>query len=490
MHMRVSLGILGLILLGALTARAQHAGVIQSAELPGQIVFEPVPGALGYRVEWASMVGGAWTNFAAASLLLDDIPNLSSGPITASVPMLFRVVAVTTNPPFPDFTVSHVGTSAYLINGESNPTLVLTRGQTYVLEIDAFGYPLWIKTAPTIGVGDLYTNGVINNGIMEGEITFTVPSDAPTTLYYISQFQFAMQGVIDIVDGANPQGMALIPSGSFAMGNPTNIFLASEGVTNELPQHTVNVRAFYMDIYEVTKALWDEVRTFNSGNGYSLYIGDGKDPGHPVINVNWYEALKWCNARSELEGLTPVYYTDANLTMLYKSGQVHPFVDWNANGYRLPTEAEWEKAARGGVADTRFPWTDYTNRISWAKANYYGAGSFYSYDLNGTIGEFSPYFQDAVFPYTSPVGYFAPNGYGLYDMAGNTMEWCWDNYQADYYASSPSNDPRGPAGSLLYRVMRGGSWQFQAVYARIAFRSYADPTEARQYISFRCVRGL
>jgi formylglycine-generating enzyme required for sulfatase activity len=487
--MRVSLGILGLILLGTLTVRAQHTEVIQSAELPGQIVFEPVPGALGYRVEWASMGGGAWTNFAAASLLLDDMPGLGSGPITASVPMLFRVVAVTTNPPTPDFTVSNAGASSYLVNGQSNPPLTLTRGETYIFDIDAFGYPFWIKTAPTIGVGDLFTNGVINNGIMEGDITFTVPLDAPTTLYYISQFQFAMQGVIDIVDGANPPGMALIPSGSFMMGNATNVFPKEEGPDNELPQHAVNVRAFYMDIHEVTKALWDEVRAYNNGNGYSLYIGDGKVPSHPVLNVSWYQVVKWCNARSEFEGLTPVYYTDSGLTTVYKTGDVDPFVNWNANGYRLPTEAEWEKAARGGAADTRFPWTDYTNLISWAKANYYGASSSFIYDLNGTSGEYSPYFRSGGLPYTSPVGFFAPNGYGLYDMAGNAKEWCWDSYLIDYYASSPVNDPRGPAPGL-YRILRGGSWMNTPVYARVAFRSYADPRDSGTFISFRCVRGL
>lgn len=284
--------------------------------------------------------------------------------------------------------------------------------------------------------------------------------------------------------------MVLIPAGMFVMGNATNEFPASEGYSAELPQHMVYVSAFYMDIYEVTKALWDEVKAYNGGNGYGYWnIGDGKAPNHPVHSVNWFDMAKWCNARSERDGLTPVYYTDAGFTTVYKTGEIAPFADWSAGGYRLPTEAEWEKAARGGAADTRFPWTDYTNKISWAKANYYGLSNNYSFDLDGGSGAYHPTFATGDYPYTSPVGYFDPNGYGLYDMAGNVWEWCWDWYDSSYYASSPANDPRGPAGPLSYRVRRGGSWYSFATGARVTSRPLVFfPDADEPVIGFRCAR--
>jgi formylglycine-generating enzyme required for sulfatase activity len=273
----------------------------------------------------------------------------------------------------------------------------------------------------------------------------------------------------------SPVNMALIPAGTFEMGDAF-----SEGASYEVPVHEVYVSAFYMEKYEVTKALWDQVIGLNGGNGYTYdNPGSSKGPNHPVQSINWYDMVKWCNARSEMEGRTPAYYTDPALTHIYKTGQVAPYVNWNA-GYRLPTEAEWEKADRGGASGHRFPWSD-VDTISHSQANYYSDPS-YSYDVSPTRG-FNPAFNDGVMPYTSPVGSFAPNGYGLYDTAGNVWEWCWD--WAGNYSTDPQTDPRGPdSGST--RVGRGGNWNFYAEHCRAAYRYGNSPDYIATNIGFRC----
>jgi len=275
--------------------------------------------------------------------------------------------------------------------------------------------------------------------------------------------------------------MVLIPAGSFIMGDAFN-----EGYSDEAPQHTVYVSAFYIDKYEVTKQLWDQVKAWASGNGYT-FGGSGKGPNHPVQSVTWYDAVRWCNARSQKEGLTPCYYTDQGLAAVYKVGVVNPYVNWSASGYRLPTEAEWEKAAHGGASGRRFPWGD-TDNISHSRANYDAANS-QAYDLSYPAG-YNPAFAIDGTPYTSPVGSFPANGYGLYDMAGNVWEWCWDWYQSDYYGSAAAkkNDPRGPAGPLNFRVSRGGSWTCIAFFCRLAYRYDYYPTYADADDGFRCVK--
>ena len=220
-----------------------------------------------------------------------------------------------------------------------------------------------------------------------------------------------------ITDPNPTAGMAYIPAGSFTMGNCMG---SSEGYSDELPLHSVYVSGFYLDRADVTKALWDGVYNWATNHGYSFdYGAQGKATNHPAHTMTWYDAVKWCNARSEKEGRMPAYYTDAGLVTSYRTGQVAPYVNWNS-GYRLPTEAEWEKAARGGASGQRFPWG---NTISWGRANYYASASSSPFDVNPTSGN-QPTFVTGAYPNTSPVGYFAPNGYGLYDMAGNVRQWC------------------------------------------------------------------
>ena len=285
-------------------------------------------------------------------------------------------------------------------------------------------------------------------------------------------------------DSTAPADMALIPAGTFQMGDTFG-----EGSSSELPLHDVYIDAFYMDKYEVSKAKWDDVYNWAINNGYSFdNVGDGKATNHPVHTVNWFDCVKWCNARSEKEGKTPCYTVSGSP---YKTGQNAPDCDWSANGYRLPTEAEWEKAARGGATGMRFPWSD-TNIITHSMANYnsYWSGDspYYSYD-HATSQGYNPAFTNGVMPYTSPVGYFAANDYGLYDMAGNVWEWNNDWWGENWYsdAGATNANTRGPE-SGSYRVTRGGGWDFIAVSTRCAYRYYGSPSGSYDYIGFRCVR--
>ena len=260
---------------------------------------------------------------------------------------------------------------------------------------------------------------------------------------------------------AIPPGMALIPAGSFTMGDTL------DGESDAKPTN-VYVSAFYMEVNLVSYSQWKSVYYWATNHGYGFVnAGGGKAANHPVQTVDWYDCVKWCNARSQQAGKTPVYYTDAGMTLVYTNGEVTPYVNWNAKGYRLPTEAEWEKAARGGLSGQRFPWG---NVIDESLANYYGDTADFSYDL-GPNGYNSIGSIGGVSPATSPVGSFAANGYGLYDMAGNVFEWCWDWYGTPYAGGT---DPRGPA-SGSNRVLRGGRWGSFADACRSANRFGFNP---------------
>lgn len=281
-----------------------------------------------------------------------------------------------------------------------------------------------------------------------------------------------------------PDGMVLIPGGTFLMGDS----FGDDGWDDELPCHSVYVSGFFMDRFEVSKQLWDEVRGWGTDHGYDLTIGEGKCPDHPVHSVSWYDVVKWCNARSEMEKLTPCYYTTDLHTVVYRTGELditNNSVRWDENGYRLPTEAEWEKAARNGLEGKRFPWGD---TISHSQANYYSV-SDYSYDVSPTRG-YHPDYYSGGYPYTSPVGSFPPNGYGLYDMTGNLWEWCWDWDDWDWYKQSDASqpDPMGPDKGAR-RVFRGGGWRQYPIIVRCANRGRFSPDNRDNGYGFRCARG-
>ena len=245
--------------------------------------------------------------------------------------------------------------------------------------------------------------------------------------------------------------MVLVEAGSFEMG-------AADGLPDEQPVHTVRItRSFHMGACEVT---FDEYDRFCTDTSRRRADDGGRGRGTlPLLNVDWYDAVAYCNWLSEREGLVPCFSGTGKRTEC----------DFLATGYRLPTEAEWEFAARGGRQSRGFMYagSDDPDEVAWYEA---------------TAGD-----------QPRPVGQQLPNELGLYDMSGNLFEWCWDWYARDYYASSPEADPLGPPAPKttkpweLVRVRRSGSWREKAENVRATFRSY----DTASYVGdngFRVVR--
>jgi len=265
-----------------------------------------------------------------------------------------------------------------------------------------------------------------------------------------------------IVSGlaAQQSNMVRINGGTFTMGSPANE-IDRYGYNDEV-QHQVTVSSFYMGRYEVTQKEYQEIMGYNP----SYFKGDNL----PVEMVTWFDAIEYSNKLSQREGLTPVYtITERTPATGYPITNATVTANWNNNGYRLPTEAEWEYACRAG---TTTPFST-GNNITTDQANY--NGNFpYNNNARGMNRERS-----------TPVGTFAANDWGLHDMHGNVWEWCWDWYGG--YASGSQTDPRG-AVSGSNRVCRSGSWCDSGQNLRSAARDFYFPGGKVVSIGFRLVR--
>jgi formylglycine-generating enzyme required for sulfatase activity len=237
-----------------------------------------------------------------------------------------------------------------------------------------------------------------------------------------------------------PQGMVFVKGGKFQMGT-------NELATEEEPVHSVTLDSFYMGKFEVTQEEWEAVMD----NNPSIYKGDNL----PVDNVDWYNAVEYCNKRSEKEGLTPCY----------KGSGDDITCDFNANGYRLPTEAEWEYACRGGLESHNYMYSGSNNpdEVAWHEMN--------SEDK------------------TQPVGKKKPNEIGIYDMSGNIWEWCWDWYDKEYYKNSPANNPKGAASGKQRSYRGGGGPGGRIMWLRSTERYSLEPTYKSFDMGLRIVKN-
>lgn len=240
----------------------------------------------------------------------------------------------------------------------------------------------------------------------------------------------------------SPGEMIYVQGGSITIGD-TN----GGGWFDETPTHNVTLNSFYIGKYEVTQSEYSAIMGFNPA--YDHGVGNN----YPAHNISWYAAIKYCNLLSIAQGYTPAYTINGSTNPIEwgpvpTSNNViwnNASCNWNANGYRLPTEAEWEFAARGGLNNPN-----------------------YLYSGSDNVGAVAWYYENSTNS-AHPVGHKSHNGIGIYDMSGNVYEWCWDYYSEEYYSNSLTNNPTGPFSGNS-RVHRGGAWSTGFDHCRVARR--------------------
>jgi formylglycine-generating enzyme required for sulfatase activity len=259
--------------------------------------------------------------------------------------------------------------------------------------------------------------------------------------------------------------MARINSGTFTMGSPAT---EANRDSNET-QHSVTLtKSFYMSKYQVTQEQYQAVMGSNPSGFTTAVDGESGTPGKlPVETITWYDAVEFCNKLSALEGLQEVYTISGRTPATgYPITSAAVTADWSKNGYRLPTEAEWEYACRTGTTTYRY------TADTEAGPPHLNTAAWYT---NNAASK------------THQVGLKTPNDYGLYDMHGNVWDWCWD--WLGTYPSGAQTDPVG-ADTGTSRVCRGGSWNDNGQLLRSAYRGYCIPSDRTNHIGFRLVRSV
>lgn len=274
-----------------------------------------------------------------------------------------------------------------------------------------------------------------------------------------------------------------VAGGSFRMGD---LFGILGGLCK--PVHQVTLSPFRLMKFEVSMGLWRTVRAWAVENGYEIVYegGTGNRPAYeqpvdelPASGMTWYDAVKWCNAWSEMEGKTPVYCTDSGQGEVYKTGVLdlaNDCVKWDADGYRLPTEAEWEFAARERGRKVLFAnGKDYAtpNEINYFR----DTQTTDAYDRPGQGHQ-----------YARRVGSYPANALGFHEMSGNVAEWCWD-WLGDYPATAVKDPRGGPKPASRWKINRGGDYSMVAMFVSAADRGLGTPDNREGYPGRRGFRA-
>lgn len=402
-----------------------------------------------------------------------------------------RAIPVPAYLPTEGTTAASFNTGNTAPNGILSQTVSTVPGRTYLLSFDAGIQSYvrsWQKMETSISGSQAGPWQFSEPGAGKGTVEWRKVSIAFTAHEDVAKIEFKdtsdqTNSVDLLLDNVKllevPPDFALLYPGTFAMGSPADEY----GHAFNETLHPVSFRNHLLaKATEVTWSQWQEYRSLAQSRGYNdIAVGRNGENGtavgsHPVTEVSWWDVIKWCNLRSEAEGLKPVYYTSPGFgaANVLKNGTPEVYPDWNSEGYRIPTEAEWENLCRAGSPTAYFNGdevslpggVDATLDIS----AWYGANSGNN---------------------THSAATKIPNAWGLYDTHGNVWEWTWDRFDDTDYSPLPVTDPRGPAvGIGSDRIIRGGSYQMLPYWLRSAQRAWHEPTARWSYLGFRPVRTI